>query len=49
MYLSYSLNFATNKPFFFFSKMALVEFQYKPVSLEVKEVCFDEEQGIPNT
>ena len=29
--------------------MALVGFQYKPVSLDVNEVCFDEEQDIPNT
>ena len=29
--------------------MALVVFQYKPVSLDVHEVCFEEEQDIPNT
>ena len=29
--------------------MALVGFQYEPVSLEVSKVCFEEEQDIPNT
>ena len=29
--------------------MALVGFQYEPVSLDVNEVCFEEEQDIPNT
>ena len=29
--------------------MALVKFQYEPVSLGVNEVCFDKEQDIPNT
>ena len=29
--------------------MALVGFQYEPVSSDVKEVCFEEEQDIPNT
>ena len=29
--------------------MALVGFQYKPASLDVIKVCFDEEQDIPNT
>ena len=29
--------------------MALVRFQYEPVSLEVNKVCFDQEQYIPNT
>ena len=29
--------------------MALVGFQYKPISLDVNEVCFKEEQNIPNT
>ena len=29
--------------------MALVRFQYEPVSLDVNEVCFNEEQDIPNT
>ena len=29
--------------------MALVRFQYEPVSLHVNEVCFEEEQDIPNT
>ena len=32
--------------------MALVGFRYEPVSLDVKEVCFEEEQeslDIPNT
>ena len=33
----------------YFSKMALVGFQYEPVSLDVNEVCFEEEQDIPNT
>ena len=28
--------------------MALVGFQYEPVSLAVNEVCFEEEQDIPN-
>ena len=29
--------------------MALVGFQYEPVSLDVAKVCFKEEQDIPNT
>ena len=29
--------------------MALVEFQYEPVSLDVNEVCFKKEQDIPYT
>ena len=29
--------------------MTLVGFQYETVSLDVKEVCFNEEQDIPNT
>ena len=29
--------------------MTLVGFQYEPVSLEVNEVCLEEEQDIPNT
>ena len=29
--------------------MALVEFQYEPLSLVINEVCFEEEQDIPNT
>ena len=29
--------------------MVLVRFQYEPVSLDVNEVCLDEEQDIPNT
>ena len=29
--------------------MALVGFHYEPVSLDVNEVCFEEEQDIPNT
>ena len=33
----------------YFSKMALVGLQYKPVSLDVNKVCFEEEQDIPNT
>ena len=28
--------------------MALVGFQYEPVSLDLNEVCFEEEQDIPN-
>ena len=28
--------------------MALVVFQYEPVSLHVNNVCFEEEQDIPN-
>ena len=28
--------------------MALLGFQYESVSLDVNEVCFDEEQNIPN-
>ena len=33
----------------YFSKMALVGFQYEPVGLDVHEVCFKEEQDIPST
>ena len=29
--------------------MALAEFQYELVSLDVNEVCFEKEQDIPNT
>ena len=29
--------------------MALVGFHYEPVSLDVKKVCFEEEEDIPNT
>ena len=29
--------------------MALVGFQYEPVSLDINEVCFEEEQDIPDT
>ena len=29
--------------------MALVEFQYEPVNLDVRKVCFEEEHDIPNT
>ena len=29
--------------------MALVGFQYELVSLDVNEICFEEEQDIPNT
>ena len=29
--------------------MALAWCQYEPVSLDVNEVCFEEEQDIPNT
>ena len=32
----------------YFSKMALVGLQYKPVSLDVNKLCFEEEQDIPN-
>ena len=28
--------------------MPLVGFEFEPVSLHVKEVCFEEEQDIPN-
>ena len=44
MYLSYCLHFTTN----YFSKMALVGFQYEQGILDVNEVCF-EEQDIHNT
>ena len=30
----------------YFSKMALVGFQYEPVSLDVNQVCLEEEQDI---
>ena len=33
----------------YFSKLVLVGFQHKPVSLDVNKVCFDEEHDIPNT
>ena len=33
----------------YFSKMVLVGFHCEPVSLDVNETCFDEEQDIPNT
>ena len=29
--------------------MTLVGFQYEPGSFDVNEVCFEEEQDIPNT
>ena len=29
--------------------MALIWFQYEPASLDVNEVCLEEEQEIPNT
>ena len=29
--------------------MALVGFHYEPVSLDIDQVCFDKEQGIPNS
>ena len=29
--------------------MALAGFRYEPVSLDVNQICFDEEQDIPNT
>ena len=45
MYLSYSLNFTTNK-FQLFSEMALVGFLYEPVSLNVNKIYFEEEQDI---
>ena len=32
----------------YFSKMALVGFQYEPVSLDINKACF-EEKDIPNT
>ena len=28
--------------------MGLAGFQYEPVSLDVNEICFEEEQDIPN-
>ena len=47
MYLSYSqILLQINNTYF--SKMALVGFQYEPVSLDVNKVCFEEEQDIPN-
>ena len=33
----------------YFSKTGLVGFQYKPVRLDVKKVCFDEKKDISNT
>ena len=33
----------------YFTKIALVGFQYEPVSLDVNEVCAEEEQNILNT
>ena len=33
----------------YFSTVASVGFQYEPVSLDINEVCFEEEQDIPNT
>ena len=33
----------------YFGKIALVGFQYEHVSLDVNEICFEEEQDIPNT
>ena len=33
----------------YFSKIALVGFQYEPFGLDVNEVCFNEEQDSPNT
>ena len=32
----------------YFRKMALAGFQYELVSLDVNEICFEEEQDIPN-
>ena len=29
--------------------MALVGFQYEPISLDVNELCFEEEHDIPDT
>ena len=49
MYLSYSLNLTINKNSSYFSKIASIEFQYKPVSFDVNEVCFEEEQNVLNT
>ena len=48
MYPSNSLNFISNESSYF-SKMALVGFQYESVSLDVNEVCFEEKQDISNT
>lgn len=47
IYPFYSLNFCTNKQEYF-SKLAL-GFHYEPESLDVNEICFDQEQVIPNT
>ena len=47
MYLSYSLDFTTNK--YSYSKVVILGFQYEPISLDVKEVCFQQERDIPST
>ena len=47
MYLKALILLQTNSSYF--SKMALVGFQYEPVSLDVSKVCFEEEQDISNT
>ena len=47
MYLIALILLQTNSSYF--SKMALVGFQYEPVSLDVSKVCFEEEQDISNT
>ena len=48
IYISYSVNFLQINSIYF-SKMALVGFQYEPVSLDLNKVCFEEEQDISNT
>ena len=48
MYLPYSLKFTTNK-WQLFQSNSFSQFQYEWVSLDVNEVCFKEEQDIPNT
>ena len=47
MYLIALILLQTNSSYF--SKMALVGFQYEPVSLDVSKFCFEEEQDISNT
>ena len=47
MYLSYSLNFLLINNSYF-SRMALVGFQYEPIILDVNKVCFNEEQHVPH-
>ena len=48
MYLPYSLKFTTNK-WQLFQSNSFSQFQNEWVSLDVNEVCFKEEQDIPNT